>query len=154
MARLAKGVSAARERISRAIRAVRARSTPEQPCPGNSDESIGVSCPKKAMSATTRRLLVRKNRRKSRPATEELMGLKLLKRGCVTMHRIVRRKILGIKLKVLFNKNGTSYGAVSKEMQSYIGVLARTKAPIWRPTWKQVPMERKNKIWQCVQVIY
>ncbi|PRQ38022.1 hypothetical protein RchiOBHm_Chr4g0409161 [Rosa chinensis] len=33
-------------------------------------------------------------------------------------------------------------------MQSYIGV------PIWRPTWKQVPRDRKNKIWQCVEMAF
>ncbi|VFQ66022.1 unnamed protein product [Cuscuta campestris] len=53
-------------------------------------------------------------------------GLKLRKRGCVSMHRVV------------------------KQMQSYIGVLARTKAPIWFDTWRQVPVTIKNKIWKSV----
>lgn len=79
-------------------------------------------------------------------------GLKLLKRGPVTMHRIVRRKILGMKLPVPFNAKGEPYGQAGAEMQSYIGVLARTKPPIWYDTWKKVPKERKTKIWDCVQV--
>lgn len=79
-------------------------------------------------------------------------GLKLLKRGAVTMQRIVRRKILGIKLPVDFNAKGEAYGKAAAEMQSYIGVLARTKPPIWYDTWKKVPKERKTKIWDCVQV--
>ena len=63
-------------------------------------------------------------------------GLNLLKRGTVTMHRIVRRKILGIKLSVPFNAKGEPYGPAATKMQSYIGVLARTKPPIWYDTWK------------------
>ncbi|XP_061987927.1 uncharacterized protein LOC133706413 isoform X2 [Rosa rugosa] len=101
------------------------------------------------------RVTIAKKKRKSSKATSLIQtGLKLLKRGCVTMHRIVRRKILGIKQKVMFNKKGSPYGAAAKEMQSYIGVLARTKAPIWRSTWKQVPRDRKNKIWQCVEMAF
>ncbi|RAL47918.1 hypothetical protein DM860_017396 [Cuscuta australis] len=38
----------------------------------------------------------------------------------------------------------------SGEMQSYFGVLARTKAPIWFDTWRQVPVTIKNKIWKSV----
>ncbi|RAL49561.1 hypothetical protein DM860_018220 [Cuscuta australis] len=53
-------------------------------------------------------------------------GLKLQKRGCVSMHRVV------------------------KQMQSYIGVLARKKAPIWFDTWRQVPVTIKNKIWKFI----
>ncbi|XP_074338922.1 uncharacterized protein LOC141677085 [Apium graveolens] len=39
-------------------------------------------------------------------------------------------------------------------MQSYIGVLARTKAPIVCASWKLVPQEKKNKIWDCVKMAY
>lgn len=79
-------------------------------------------------------------------------GLKLLKHGAVTMQRIVRRKMLGIKHPVLFNAMGEPYGETSIEMQSYIGVLSRTKVPIWYDSCLRVPKERKNKILDCVQV--
>lgn len=79
-------------------------------------------------------------------------GIKLLKRGCVTMHRIVKRKIMGTKQTVSFNAKGEAFGPEAIEMQSYIGVLARTKAPIWHKSWKQVTKEIKNEIWDYVQV--
>ncbi|VFQ94748.1 unnamed protein product [Cuscuta campestris] len=79
-------------------------------------------------------------------------GLKLRKRGCVSMHRVVKRKINGQKPTVLFNDKGQPYGVAAAEMQSYIGVLARTKAPIWFDIWRQVPVTIKNKIWKSVTV--
>lgn len=77
----------------------------------------------------------------------DMGGLKLLKRGCVTMCHIVRRRITGKKLTVQFNHKGEPIGKAAKEMQSYIGVLARKKIPISIPSWKDVEMEAKNKIW-------
>ncbi|VFQ67289.1 unnamed protein product [Cuscuta campestris] len=56
------------------------------------------------------------------------------------MHRVVKRKINGQKPTVEFNDKGQPYGVAAAEMQSYIGVLARTKAPIWFDTWRQVPL--------------
>ncbi|VFQ83040.1 unnamed protein product [Cuscuta campestris] len=79
-------------------------------------------------------------------------GLKLRKRGCVSMHRVVKRKINGQKPMVLFNDKGQPYGVAAAEMQSYIVVLARTKAPIWFDTWRQVPVTIKNKIWKSVML--
>lgn len=38
------------------------------------------------------------------------------------------------------------------EMQSYIGVLARRKIPIIRPTWRDVTDEEKDKFFKRVQV--
>lgn len=95
-----------------------------------------------------------KKKKRAKPVTmpNNTEGIKLLKRGCVTMHRIIKRKIQGIKLKVSFNQKGEPLGYEGAEMQSYIGVLARTKPPIWHDTWKDVPLDTKTKIWECVQV--
>ncbi|XP_040372966.1 uncharacterized protein LOC121052304 [Rosa chinensis] len=79
-------------------------------------------------------------------------GLKLLKRHAVTMSRITSRKNRIQKKVVLFNRKGTPCGKVAKQMQSYIGVLARRKVPIIRENWKAATDEEKNKIWQRVQV--
>ena len=56
------------------------------------------------------------------------------------------------KLTLTFNAKGEPYGDEAGEMQSYIGVLARTKVPIWHDSWKQVPEQTKNNIWDYVQV--
>lgn len=74
------------------------------------------------------------------------------KRGINTMHRIVRRKLLGVRKNVEYNEKGQPHGKAAKEMQSYIGVLARTKIPITIPSWKKVDMEMKNKLWESVEV--
>ncbi|WOG86438.1 hypothetical protein DCAR_0205642 [Daucus carota subsp. sativus] len=39
-------------------------------------------------------------------------------------------------------------------MQFYIGVWARSKAPIWHYSWKCVPDETKNKIWECILLAF
>lgn len=144
----------ARQNIINALKVTRARSAPELAYSGQSNASENKPSPKRATTSlrVSKSLTKHKKKKSSKASSPEKSGLKLLKRGCVTMHRIVRRKILGVKLKVLFNQKGSPYGAAAKEMQSYIGVLARTKAPIWRPSWKQVPKDRKNKIWRCVEV--
>ena len=50
------------------------------------------------------------------PVPAEEGGVKHLKRGPVTMHRIVRRKMMGIKLTVSFNTKGEPYGKVATKM--------------------------------------
>lgn len=110
------------------------------------------SVKKTGISKNLKGKLAKKKKKEEAPVASRQEGLRLLKRGPVTMHRIVRRKMLGIKLTVLFNAKGEPYGPAATEMASYVGVLARTKAPIWYDNWKRVPKERKNKIWDCVQV--
>ena len=112
--------------------------------------SLSNSSPKsvkqKAISTNLQAKICKKRKHGNVVAPEKKEGLKILKRGPMTMHRIVRRKILGIKHQVCFNVKGEPYGEVASEMQSYIGVLARTKCPIWYESWKAVPTEKKNKI--------
>lgn len=123
--------------------------TPVQPSQSNSSP---VSVKGKAISSNLQIQISKKRKRGSQAVAEKKEGLKLLKRGTVTMHRILQRKIRGIKLPVPFNEKGEPYGEAGAEMQSYIGVLGRTKVAIWYDSWIRVPKERKNKIWDCVQV--
>lgn len=126
------------------------KSVEKQPTTSNtSPESVK----KQAISSNLQKQLTKKRKRVTeKPPPKKKEGLELLKRGPVTMHRIVRRKILGIKREVYFNAKGEPYGDAATEMQSYIGVLARTKAPIIYSSWKLVPKETKTKIWDCVKV--
>lgn len=111
------------------------------------------SVKKKAISSKLKSQLSKKRKRVEEPVpSNDQHGLRLLKRGPVSMHRIVRRKMTGVKLTVLFNAKGVPYGSAATEMQSYLGVLARTKVPIWYDSWLRVPKERKEKIWNCVEV--
>ena len=45
-----------------------------------------------------------------------------------------------------YNRRGQSLGEVNTEMQSYLGVIARTTVPINFENWFSVPEELKNKI--------
>lgn len=97
--------------------------------------------------------------------TSTVEGLKLKKRGVVTMSRVSKRVALGKRMIVDFNAEGNPVGKGATEMQSYIGVLARMRVPVgkWPDgtdetkkaanlTWKGVDKEVKNKIWESVQV--
>lgn len=80
-------------------------------------------------------------------------GLKLLSRGMVTMQRVSHRLTRGIKLTVEFNAKGQPFGKVAGEMQSYTGVLARTKIPISFNDWRTKKLDdEKQKIWETVEV--
>lgn len=117
----------------------------------------GKSMSKKSMSSNGSNSKKQFKSSKSNKAEEEdeniTGGLRLLKRGMVTMSRITKRLIRGKKLKVMFNANGEPVGAAATEMQSYIGVLARTKVPISVADWREVDPEIKQKIWECIMVI-
>ncbi|CAL2257850.1 unnamed protein product [Prunus armeniaca] len=77
-----------------------------------------------------------------------------LTRGINTMSRVVKRKIQKIKPVVEYNKSGRPHGKVAIEMQSYIGVLARTRVPLVDKKWTQLPKDLKEQIWEAVQMAY
>ncbi|KAL6129215.1 hypothetical protein ACLB2K_072568 [Fragaria x ananassa] len=81
-------------------------------------------------------------------------GLRLLRRGMVTMSRVNRQLVRGRKLRVKYNDDGELVGRAAKEMQSYIGVLARTKVPISVKDWRPVALSVKENIWGFVEEAY
>ncbi|XP_024190454.1 uncharacterized protein LOC112194446 [Rosa chinensis] len=119
----------------------------------NTKRSNGATSRGTSVQAASKLSLKRQKRLKGKRAMKR-EGLKLLKRGCVTMSRIVRRKIIGKRMTVQFNQKGQPIGKAGKEMQSYIGVLARKKVPISIPTWKDVLVEQKNKIWEGIKLSF
>ena len=80
-------------------------------------------------------------------------GLKLLKRGMVTMAQVTTTVIRGQRIVVQLTEKGEPIGKEAGNMQSFIGVLARTKIPISIPDWRDVDEDEKQKIWESVQVI-
>ena len=137
--------------LLRALRKTRSMNNESQNSQSKSREEASIK--NKPISEKLQKQLNKKKKR-AKPDTipNQTQGLKLLKRGCVTMHRIIRRKMMNVKLKVPFNTKGEPLGDQGAEMQSYIGVSARTKPIIWHDNWKDVPVDTKNKIWVCVQV--
>ena len=99
-------------RLAKAIRKARSvninRSKNMESIP---ESSSLVSVKKNPISNNIQKKLSKKNKQKA-PVTppEYTEGLKLLKRGCVTMHRILKCKIMHQKLSVLFNAKREPYG--------------------------------------------
>ncbi|KAI5324106.1 hypothetical protein L3X38_033179 [Prunus dulcis] len=75
-------------------------------------------------------------------------------RSINTMSRVVKRKIQKIKPMVEYNKSGRPHGKTTIEMQSYVGVLARTRVPLVDKKWIQLPKDLKEQIWEAVQMAY
>ncbi|XP_073133553.1 uncharacterized protein [Henckelia pumila] len=75
-------------------------------------------------------------------------------RGRTHLDKLVRQRVHGIRKDVKFNKIGQPIGEFAGEMQSYIGVLVREKIKISYKTWKQVPNDVKELIWESVNLTY
>ncbi|KAK9904521.1 hypothetical protein M0R45_000604 [Rubus argutus] len=91
--------------------------------------------------------------RKSKSSRDEgcTGGLKLLKRNPVTMPRMTTSRILKKRLTVEFDKDGTPIGKNGDALQSYIGVLARSKIPISIESWTdKIIATEKNNIWETI----
>ncbi|XP_050370270.1 uncharacterized protein LOC126788239 isoform X2 [Argentina anserina] len=76
------------------------------------------------------------------------------KRGKPSMERIANRALKGKKLVVEFNPKGVPFGKVAGEMQSYIGVIARTTVPINIESWPKVDKDLKNDVWKSIEMAF
>lgn len=75
-------------------------------------------------------------------------------RGMSTMPRVVKRKYQKIKPIVEYNKWGKGIGQAHSEMQSYIGVLARSRVPLVDKKWAEIPNDIKEQIWEAVDMAF
>ncbi|CAL8137573.1 unnamed protein product [Prunus armeniaca] len=75
-------------------------------------------------------------------------------RGMSTMPRVVKRKLQKIKPVVEYNKMGKGCGPAHTEMQSYIGVLARSRVPLVDKKWAEIPSNIKEQIWEAVDMAF
>ncbi|XP_073311198.1 uncharacterized protein [Primulina huaijiensis] len=75
-------------------------------------------------------------------------------RGRTHLDKLSRQRVQGIRKEVRFNLLGQPVGEAAAQMQSYIGVLAREKIKITYKTWKQVPSEVKELIWESVNLTF
>ncbi|ONH95177.1 hypothetical protein PRUPE_7G055100 [Prunus persica] len=73
-------------------------------------------------------------------------------RGMSTMPRVVKRKLQKLRPIVEYNKRGKGVGQAHIEMQSYIGVLARSRIPLVDKKWSQIPKDIKEQIWEAVDM--
>ncbi|KAA0053221.1 hypothetical protein IC582_025709 [Cucumis melo] len=75
-------------------------------------------------------------------------------RGPTTMSELASVRNSGQKLPIQFNEHGQPVGATSKKMQSYIGVCVRQQISITYNSWKEVPNELKDKIYDCISMSF
>ncbi|KAI5334846.1 hypothetical protein L3X38_024979 [Prunus dulcis] len=75
-------------------------------------------------------------------------------RGMSTMPRVVKRKLQKLRPIVEYNKRGKGIGQAHSEMQSYIGVLARSRVPLVDKKWSQILKDIKEQIWEAVDMAF
>ncbi|BBH07142.1 hypothetical protein Prudu_018991 [Prunus dulcis] len=75
-------------------------------------------------------------------------------RGMSTMPRVVKRKLQKLRPIVEYNKRGKGIGQAHSEMQSYIGVWARSRVPLVDKKWSQIPKDIKEQIWEAVDMAF
>ncbi|KAI5343556.1 hypothetical protein L3X38_011432 [Prunus dulcis] len=75
-------------------------------------------------------------------------------RGMSTMPLVVKRKLQKLRPIVEYNKRGKGIGQAHSEMQSYIGVLARSRVPLVDMKWSQIPKDIKEQIWEAVDMAF
>ncbi|KAI5351780.1 hypothetical protein L3X38_004671 [Prunus dulcis] len=75
-------------------------------------------------------------------------------RGMSTMPRVVKRKLQKLRPIVEYNKRGKGIGQAHSEMQSHIGVLARSRVPLVDKKWSEIPKDIKEQIWEAVDMAF
>ncbi|KAL4021523.1 hypothetical protein IC575_020324 [Cucumis melo] len=89
-----------------------------------------------------------------REMLQEVRKKSFVPRGPTTMSELALVRNSGQKLPIQFNEHGQPVGATSKKMQSYIGVCVRQQIPITYNSWKEVPNELKDKIYDCISMSF
>ena len=67
---------------------------------------------------------------------------------------IIRNRNRGIKLVIKYNADGIYVEKSFVHLTSYLGVLARTMVPIKYNTWRDVPEQLKDKLWDSIEVTF
>lgn len=98
-------------------------------------------------------------------SSDDLNGTIALAEGCspennqnqgdaTLIYRIMKLRQKGEKINVQFDAKDQPLPNVSKELQSYIGVLVREHIPISFSDWKNVPRSYTDKIWDKITVSF
>ncbi|RVW63030.1 hypothetical protein CK203_062927 [Vitis vinifera] len=75
---------------------------------------------------------------------------KVKHRGSTLKPEIAKNRSKGIKLKIEYNSLGSHIGENSVELSSYLGTITRTHVPIIVESWRKVPKETKEKLWDLI----
>ncbi|KAL6316624.1 hypothetical protein AAG906_018879 [Vitis piasezkii] len=72
-------------------------------------------------------------------------------RGPTLKPEIAKKRSEGLKIDIQYNDDGEGVGEGYVQLVSYMGVLARTMVPVYHTDWRVVPVELKEKLWDCVK---
>ncbi|KAL6312401.1 hypothetical protein AAG906_020013 [Vitis piasezkii] len=72
-------------------------------------------------------------------------------RGPTVKPEIAKKRSEGVKIDIQYNDDGEGVGEGYVQLVSYLGVLARTMVPVYHTDWRVVPVELKEKLWDCVK---
>ena len=73
-------------------------------------------------------------------------------RGPTLKLEIAKKRSEGAKIQIEYNNDGDGVGEGYVQLVSYLGVLARTMVPVYHTDWRVVPIQLKEKLWDCVKV--
>ncbi|KAL6337951.1 hypothetical protein AAG906_005914 [Vitis piasezkii] len=73
-------------------------------------------------------------------------------RGPTVKPEIAKKRSEGVKIDIQYNDDGEGVGEGYVQLVSYLGVLARTMVPVYHTDWRVVPVELKEKLWDCVKL--
>ena len=74
-------------------------------------------------------------------------------KGTARKSMIIRNRNRGIKLVIKYNVDGIYVRESFLHLTSYLGVLAHRMVPIRYNTWRDVPKQLKDKLWDSIEVI-
>ena len=73
-------------------------------------------------------------------------------RGITRKSMIIKNRSKGVKLVIKYNLDGIYVGQASVHVTSFLGVLAHTMVPIKYNSWRDVPIQVKNNLWDTIEV--
>ena len=73
-------------------------------------------------------------------------------RGPTLKLEIAKKRSEGAKIHIEYNNDGDGVGEGYIQLVSYLDVLARTMVPVYHTDWRVVPIQLKEKLWDCVKV--
>ncbi|RVW76430.1 hypothetical protein CK203_056884 [Vitis vinifera] len=92
-------------------------------------------------------------RDKEQEGKQKITSPKRFKGPTVKLEIAIKRSE-GVKIDIQYNDEGEGVGEGYVQLVSYLGVLARTMVPIYHTDWRVVPVELKEKLWDCVKDSY
>ncbi|RVW67500.1 hypothetical protein CK203_063103 [Vitis vinifera] len=75
-------------------------------------------------------------------------------RGITRKSMIIKNRSKGVKLVIKYNPDGIYVGQASVHLTSFLGVLARTMVPIRYNSWRDVPIQVKNNLWDTIEASF